>query len=195
MNEPTLIVSVEGSETARPCVLAPAVGWWSSPPHDGAVVGPGSSVGRLRCLNREYVLRMPEGEAGTVDLETAGHVRAVAFREVLFRLRPLGEERAGVPGPAAAKGGGGRDLPRGAHAVCAPTDGVFYRRPAPDAPAFVEVGSRVRAGQAVGLVEVMKTFNQIVYGGAGLPEEVEIIEVRCEDGAEVAAGQPLLIVR
>ena len=62
-------------------------------------------------------------------------------------------------------------------------------------PPFVEIGSRVRQGQPVGLVEVMKTFNQIVYGGPGLPAEAEVIEVRSEDGAEIAAGQPLIIVR
>jgi biotin carboxyl carrier protein len=79
--------------------------------------------------------------------------------------------------------------------VSAPTDGVFYRGPSPEAPPFVEVGSRVSKGQPVGLVEVMKTFNQIVYGGPGMPDEGEVLEIRCEDGAEVSAGQVLIVVR
>jgi biotin carboxyl carrier protein len=40
----------------------------------------------------------------------------------------------------------------------------------------------------------MKTFNQIVYGGPGLPEEAEVVEIRCADGAEVSAGQTLMVV-
>ena len=50
-------------------------------------------------------------------------------------------------------------------------------------------------GQVVGLVEVMKTFNQIQYGGAGLPEEAEVLEIRADEGAEIRAGQVLVVVR
>src|SRR6185295_19175805 len=92
-------------------------------------------------------------------------------------------------------GEGGSDLPPGALACPAPTDGVFYRRPAAGVPPFVEVGSRIRSGAPVGLVEVMKTFHQIVYGGPGLPAEVEVLEIRAEDGEEVRARQPLVVVR
>ena len=41
----------------------------------------------------------------------------------------------------------------------------------------------------------MKTFNQIVYGGGGFPEEATVVEVRCGDAEEVAAGQVLVVVR
>ena len=41
----------------------------------------------------------------------------------------------------------------------------------------------------------MKTFNPIVYGGAGLPDEAEIVEVLVPDEAEVRAGQPLVRVK
>jgi acetyl-CoA carboxylase biotin carboxyl carrier protein len=78
--------------------------------------------------------------------------------------------------------------------VVSPSDGVFYRKPSPDAPAFVEVGASVSAGQAVGLVEVMKTFNQILYGGPGFPEPATVVEIRADDTAEVRAGQVLLVV-
>jgi biotin carboxyl carrier protein len=53
----------------------------------------------------------------------------------------------------------------------------------------------VRRGDAVGLVEVMKTFNQILYDGPGFPEEAEVVEVRCEDGQEVRVGEVLVVVR
>ena len=82
-----------------------------------------------------------------------------------------------------------------AKAVTAPTDGVFYRRPAPDAAPFVEPGGRVEAGQPVGLVEVMKTFNQILYGGPGFPDSAEVLEIRAEEGAEIRSGDVLVVVR
>ena len=54
---------------------------------------------------------------------------------------------------------------------------------------------RVRRGDAVGLVEVMKTFNQILYQGPGFPDQAEVVEVRLQDAEEVRAGQVLVVVR
>jgi biotin carboxyl carrier protein len=53
----------------------------------------------------------------------------------------------------------------------------------------------VATGQPLGLIEVMKTFHPIVYGGRGLPERAELVEFRVADGAEVSAGQTLVVVR
>ena len=119
---------------------------------------------------------------------------AVQFGQTLLELAPLGEGTL-RPAAGAASGGRGEDVPEGAWAVVAPTDGVFYRRSSPEAPPFVELGTRVHGGQPVGLVEAMKTFNQIVYGGPGFPDEAEVIEIRCEDAEEVRSGQVLLVVR
>ena len=122
---------------------------------------------------------------------------ALEFGASLGRLIPLmeGDQQALQREPVSAAAGAGGDLAEGCRAVVAPTDGVFYRRPHPDSPPFVSVGARLAKGQAVGLVEVMKTFNQILYGGPGLPDEVEVLEIRCEDGEEIQAGQILVVVR
>ena len=119
-------------------------------------------------------------------------VEAVAYGQLLFRLGAPQDVsgRVAAAGPRDTSG-----VPRGAVGVTAPPDGVFSGRPSPAAPPFVEIGSRVRAGQPVGLVEVMKTFNQIVYGGPGQPEQAEVLEIRCEDGEEVCAGQLLVVLR
>ena len=58
-----------------------------------------------------------------------------------------------------------------------------------------EVGGRVKRGQPIGLVEVMKTFNQILYDGPGFPDEAEVVEIRAEDAQEVGVGQILIVVR
>jgi biotin carboxyl carrier protein len=151
----------------------------------------------LDALNRHFELLLPDGAAGRLEELPRQHVVPLEFGAVLGRLIPLmaGDQQALQEEVIDGAGGATGDLAEGCRAVVAPTDGVFYRRPHPDAPPFVELGGRLSTGQAVGLVEVMKTFNQILYGGPGLPDEVEVVEIRCEDGEEIQAGQILVVVR
>jgi acetyl-CoA carboxylase biotin carboxyl carrier protein len=76
-----------------------------------------------------------------------------------------------------------------AGAVKSPMVGTAYRRPSPDAKAFVEVGSIVKAGEKILLVEAMKTFNEIVAPRAGT-----ITAILVEDGQPVEYGQTLLVI-
>jgi len=175
-------------------VLAPGVGLWSGHPSPGALLSGGGSVGMLTQGNRRRTLALPAGASGRiVSPLPRDRVVPVAYGALLFELAPL---TAGELHPAeAASHPAGVELPAGARAVVAPTDGVFYRRSAPGAPSFVERGQTVRAGQAIGLVEVMKTFNQVLYGGPDLPDSAVVLEIRADDGAEIRAGQVLLVVR
>jgi acetyl-CoA carboxylase biotin carboxyl carrier protein len=199
VDDPVLLVRVEAEpEGERRAVLSPGVGWWSSHPHPGALVGPGSSIGTLAHLNRRFVLLLPEGAAGIVaDSLPRDRLVAVEFGQTLLHLLAMGGgSEAGLVAEAGRLGHpAAADLPAGAWAVVSPTDGTFYTRPTPDAPPFAERGCRVRPGQPLGLVEVMKTFNQVLYGGPGFPEEAEVVEVRCGDAEEVRAGQVLFVVR
>ncbi len=74
-------------------------------------------------------------------------------------------------------------------AVKSPMVGTAYRRASPDAPAFVEVGSVVKAGDKLLLVEAMKTFNEIVAPRAGT-----VTHILVEDGQPVEYGQPLFVI-
>ncbi len=74
-------------------------------------------------------------------------------------------------------------------AVKSPMVGTAYRRPSPEADAFVEVGSTVKAGEKILLIEAMKTFNEIVAPRAGT-----ITQILVEDGQPVEYGEPLLII-
>lgn len=74
-------------------------------------------------------------------------------------------------------------------AVLSPMVGTAYRKPSPDAKAFVEVGSKVAAGEKVLLVEAMKTFNEIVAPRAGT-----VTAIYVEDGTPVEYGEPLLVI-
>ena len=64
--------------------------------------------------------------------------------------------------------------------------GVFYRRPSPDEPVFAEEGSEVTEGQTIGLVEVMKSFNEIKAPAAGT-----LAKFHVEDSDELAVGQEI----
>ncbi len=68
-----------------------------------------------------------------------------------------------------------------------PLLGVFYRRPAPGEPPFVEVGSEIVAGDPVCIVDVMKMFTRVEAGVAG-----RIVEICVEDGQLVEHGQVLV---
>lgn len=71
--------------------------------------------------------------------------------------------------------------------ILSPLPGTFYRRPAPDQPAYKEEGDAIAAGDVIGLVEVMKSFHEVK---ADAPGTVTRFLVANED--PVMAGQPLV---
>lgn len=73
--------------------------------------------------------------------------------------------------------------------VTSPMVGTAYRRPSPDASAFVEVGARVAVGDKLLLVEAMKTFNEILAPRAGT-----VTAIFVEDGQPVEFGEQLMII-
>jgi acetyl-CoA carboxylase biotin carboxyl carrier protein len=75
------------------------------------------------------------------------------------------------------------------HELLSPLPGTFYRRPSPEAAVFVEVGRTIAAGAVVGLVEVMKTFNEVQAETGG-----KVVEILVENEDAVEAGQVLIIV-
>ena len=74
-------------------------------------------------------------------------------------------------------------------AVLSPMVGTAFRKPSPEAKSFVEVGSRVEAGEKVLLVEAMKTFNEIVA-----PRSGTVTAIFVEDGTPVEYGEPLMVI-
>ena len=73
--------------------------------------------------------------------------------------------------------------------VKSPMVGTVYLRPAPAAAPFVDVGSKVKSGEKLLLVEAMKTFNEILA-----PREGTVTSILVEDGQPVEYGQPLLVI-
>ena len=75
------------------------------------------------------------------------------------------------------------------HVVKSPMVGTFYRSASPGADAFVEIGSVVKAGEPVCIIEAMKIMNEIEADSAGT-----IREILCENGQAVEFGQPLFVI-
>jgi len=77
----------------------------------------------------------------------------------------------------------------GAHIVTSPIVGTFYRSPSPDADPFVEVGSRVKRGQVLCIIEAMKLMNEIESDVDGV-----VVEIFPQNAQAVEFGEPLFAI-
>ncbi len=75
------------------------------------------------------------------------------------------------------------------HTVKSPMVGTFYRSSSPGAKAFVEIGSVVKEGETICIIEAMKILNEIEADKAGT-----ISRILCDNGQAVEYGQPLFII-
>ena len=73
--------------------------------------------------------------------------------------------------------------------VKSPIVGTFYRAPEPEAASFVEVGTRVKKGQVLCIIEAMKLMNEIEVRAAG-----RVSKILVENGQAVEYGQPLFLI-
>lgn len=74
--------------------------------------------------------------------------------------------------------------------IKAPSAGIFYRRPEPKAPPYVEIGTIVEPGDTLALIEVMKSFGPVVSEVKG-----EVVDILVEDGKTVEYGQTLFLIK
>ena len=144
-------------------------------------------VREIAKLISETDLTEIEVEKGDLRIRVA---RQITVQQVTHAVAaapaPIAAAAAPVAAPAAEKPA---DL--GAHpgAVRSPMVGTAYRRPSPGATAFIEVGSTVKAGEKILLVEAMKTFNEIVAPKAGT-----VTHILVDDGQPVEYGEPLVVI-
>jgi biotin carboxyl carrier protein len=186
MNRRPLIVEKDG---ARVRLLAPNVGWFSRGAAKGQLLAPEASAGVLETLGTFVELVVPAGVLGRiVNAAPVRFQEPVEYGQVLYELEPLDGALAlaDVQTSTAASG----------LVVRAPFAGRFWQRPSPADPLFVAQGEELSPGRTIGLLEVMKTFSHVHYGGAsdGLPERARVARFAAADGAEVSAGDALLVV-
>jgi acetyl-CoA carboxylase biotin carboxyl carrier protein len=94
---------------------------------------------------------------------------------------PAAAGAAAAPAPAAAAPAGPALVE-----ITSPMVGTFYRSPAPEAPSYVEVGSRVAKGQTLCILEAMKLMNELESDVAGVVREICV-----DNGEPVEYGQVL----
>jgi acetyl-CoA carboxylase biotin carboxyl carrier protein len=179
------------SDRATIALRAPGPGMFVPWVAQGDLVAPGSDLGELVVLGRASILVVPRSEtAAGIALRLSPAVRSVGHGDVLVELDPSLQRAAGAT-TAAAASTAAADAAQGL-VFHAPTSGRFHVRPAPDKPPFVAEGAQLTAGTTVCLLEVMKTFHRVTYGGPGLPDTARVRRVLVADGADVNAGDPLL---
>jgi acetyl-CoA carboxylase biotin carboxyl carrier protein len=146
-----------------------------------------SEVTRLVWRNGREKLFIRRGPQAPVvqSMMTASHAPSVHVTSPApaSELKP----RSSAPTRPAATPSAGEAAPeKKGHLITSPFVGTFYRTPAPDQPAFVDVGSVVKKGQTLCIVEAMKLMNEIESEVAG-----KVVEILAQNAQPVEFGQQL----
>ena len=123
-----------------------------------------------------------EFERDGVSIRVARHTAAAVVRGRPADM-PLGVSATAAPPTAAI------DPTQHPGLVASPMVGTAYLGPAPGARPFVEVGTQVKTGDTLIIIEAMKTMNQIPA-----PQSGTVIQILVEDGQPVEYGEPLMII-
>ncbi|WP_294770784.1 acetyl-CoA carboxylase biotin carboxyl carrier protein [uncultured Rhodoferax sp.] len=142
-----------------------------------------SNVSELEITEAEGKVRIVKGGGAVVQ----GYAQPVfaAAPAVAAPAAPAAAPAAAAPAApatAAAPAAAG-------HAVKSPMVGTFYRSSAPGAKPFVEVGSTIKQGDTICIIEAMKILNEIEADKSGT-----VTQILCENGQAVEYGQPLFTI-
>ena len=130
--------------------------------------------------------------------EAEGKVRIVKSAGVVVAApmampAPVVAAPAAVAAPVAAPAAAPAEAPAvpvaSGHTVKSPMVGTFYRSSSPGAAPFVQIGSVVKEGDTLCIVEAMKILNEIESDKAGT-----VTQILCENGQAVEYGQPMFII-
>ena len=134
-----------------------------------------SNVSELEITEAEGKVRIVKSGGAVVQQYVAAPMQAPVAPA------PVAAPVAELPSPAAA-------APTG-HVVKSPMVGTFYRSSSPGAKPFVEVGSQVKEGETLCIIEAMKILNEIEADKTGT-----VTRVLAENGQAVEYGQPLFVI-
>ena len=124
---------------------------------------------------------------GKVRIVKSSGAPVVMQQPVAMVAAPATAPVAGAPAPAPAAEAAPA-APAG-HAVKSPMVGTFYRSASPGAKPFVEIGSVVKEGETICIIEAMKILNEIEADKSGT-----VTKILSENGQAVEYGQPLFII-
>lgn len=141
-------------------------------------------------LIRELALLLDETSLTEIEIERAGLRVRVARNITMTASMPAAYQGPAMVGAGAAVTPAAvADLAKHPGVVPSPMVGTAYWSPEPGAKPFIEVGSKVSAGQTLLIIEAMKTMNQIPSPRAGT-----VTQILIEDGQPVEFGEPLVII-
>jgi acetyl-CoA carboxylase biotin carboxyl carrier protein len=184
----TVVAIARALDDGRIELAAPEPGLFRASVRLGDVVRAGGTLGHLEVLGRLVAVVAPETAHGAIVamIDPASARPPATFGAMIVTLDPtLAIGATAAPLAHAAAGPGGL-------VFRAPTSGRYYGRPTPDKPPFLAVGAELATGATVCLLEVMKTFNRVTYGGPALPERARVRELLVIEGADVTAGDALI---
>lgn len=150
---------------------------------------------------KEIVKTAKENGVSALEVETADIKVTVSFASAnsapVVHYAPAPQQaptpqasaQAPSPAPAAAPAKAAAS-DAGLHVIKSPFVGTFYHSPSPGKPAYAKVGDKVKAGQALCVLEAMKIMNEIDADVAG-----EVVEICVENESLVEYGQPLFKIR
>ena len=133
-----------------------------------------SNVSELEITEAEGKVRIVKSEGKVLQQYDAAPVAAPVAPA------PAAAPTAELPAPVAAETG---------HVVKSPMVGTFYRSSSPGAKPFVELGSEVKEGETICIIEAMKILNEIEADKSG-----KITRILGENGQAVEYGQPLFVI-
>jgi acetyl-CoA carboxylase biotin carboxyl carrier protein len=141
-------------------------------------------------LIRELALLLDETSLTEIEIERAGLRVRVARNISIAAAMPANYlPAASAPAAVAAAPAAVADMAKHPGVVPSPMVGTAYWSPEPGAKPFIEVGTKVSAGQTLLIIEAMKTMNQIPSPRAGT-----VTQILVEDGQPVEFGEPLVII-
>ena len=141
-------------------------------------------------LIRELALLLDETSLTEIEIERAGLRVRVARNISVSAAMPANYPPAfSASAAASAAPAAAADLAKHPGVVPSPMVGTAYWSPEPGAKPFIDVGSKVSAGQTLLIIEAMKTMNQIPSPRAGT-----VTQILVEDGQPVEFGEPLVII-
>ena len=137
-----------------------------------------SNVSELEITEAEGKVRIVKSGPAPVAMVT--QMAAPVAAPVTAAAPASAPVAAPEPAPEAAPAG---------HQVKSPMVGTFYRSSSPGAKSFVEVGSQVKEGETICIIEAMKILNEIEADKSGT-----ITQILAENGQAVEYGAPLFII-
>jgi acetyl-CoA carboxylase biotin carboxyl carrier protein len=142
-------------------------------------------------LIRELSALLEETGLTEIEIEQSGLRVRVARGTQMIAAAPVAAPALAAPLIAAAgiTSTAAPDPAKHPGVVASPMVGTAYLAPEPGARPFVEIGSKVLAGQTLLIIEAMKTMNQIPAPRAGT-----VIQILIEDGRPVEFGEPMMII-